>query len=109
MDSCAKCHGNLSNSCRDIVAWTKVMQQLTDQQTYIAIPRAAREAKNAPDLIFHIICVTSYGFMASYYIIYLQPVADPECQPGGGDPSVDKADLTLLQVIQGEHVNGPGR
>lgn len=36
------------------------------------------------------------------YITNLLPVADPECQPGGGDPSVDKADLTLLKIIQGE-------
>ncbi|TNN86316.1 hypothetical protein EYF80_003401 [Liparis tanakae] len=31
---------------------------------------------------------------------YCKPVADPERQPGGGDPSVDKEDLTLLQIIQ---------
>lgn len=42
-------------------------------------------------------------------ISYLKPVADPECQPGGGDAGVDKADLTLLQIIQREQVNCPGR
>ena len=38
---------------------------------------------------------------------YLQPIANPERQPGGGRPGVDEADLTLLQIVQGEQANGP--
>lgn len=40
---------------------------------------------------------------------YLLPVADPEHQPGGWNPGVDKTYISLLQVIQGEKVNCPGR
>ncbi len=40
---------------------------------------------------------------------YLQSITDPDCQPGSGNPSVKKVDLTLLQIIQGEQINGPER
>lgn len=40
---------------------------------------------------------------------YLSTIADPECQPGGQDASVDKADLTLLKITEREQIDGPGR
>lgn len=45
----------------------------------------------------------------NYYFSYFLTIADPECQSGGGGPGVDKADLTLLQILQREQVNSPGR
>ena len=65
--------------------------------------------KKCPNPIAHILNVATYGFIASQYFPYLLPVADPERQPCGGDPHVDKADLTLLQIIQGEQIDGPGK
>ncbi len=78
--------------------------QPTNRPTVIVIPKAASMTKNASAfyLIFFMLHLT--GLLQTSY---LQPIADPKCQPGGGHPSVDKADLTLLQIIQGEQINGP--
>lgn len=64
--------------------------------------------KVTPNASSHSLCYSLCDYYKLLFTYFLS-IADPECQPGGGDPSVDIADLTLLQVTQGEQINSPGR